>query len=239
MTARRAQRARSTLRAAAPARAHVAAEHVILVHGIWMRGITLHFLAQHLRRAGYRVDIFDYASVFGGFAQGVQGLRERIRALDASVVHLVGHSLGGLVALEALRSDDEPPRGRVVCLGTPLRGSAVARGLAAIPGGRWLLGHSADALLAGLEDWRGKHRVGVIAGDLPIGFGSALGTLVSPHDGTVSIAETQLPGIADHRTVSSSHTGMLLSSEVAELTVGFLRRGRFDASREDAAARDG
>lgn len=202
-------------------------EHVILLHGVWMRGITLHALARRLRHADFTVEVLDYASVFGGFERTVDRLRERMRASNADVVHLVGHSLGALVALEAVRGRRKLPRGRIVCLGPPLRGSAVARGLTAIPGGRWLLGHSAHALLDGIDAWSGTRSVGVIAGRLPLGFGIAVGALTSPHDGTVSVEETRLPGIADHRTVTTSHTGMLLSSEVADLTVDFLRDGRF------------
>jgi pimeloyl-ACP methyl ester carboxylesterase len=206
-------------------------DHVILLHGIWMRGITLQPLARRLRSAGYGVETFDYASVLGGVEPAIARVRERLRAVDADQVHLVGHSLGALVALEAVRGMRNLPRGRVVCLGPPLRGSAVARGLAGVPGGRWLLGHSAQALLDGVDAWSGPRRIGVIAGRLPFGLGFALGSLASPHDGTVAVAETQLPGIADHRTVSASHTGLLFSAEVAELTVDFLRDGRFSAAR--------
>lgn len=211
-------------RVVAPAR-----EHVILLHGIWMRGVTLAYLSRRLRLAGYAVETMDYASVFTGFAPAVEQLRARLRAIEAPAVHLVGHSLGGLVALEATRGVRGLPRGRVVGLGSPLRGSAVARGLASIPGGRWLMGHSVEPLLAGLDDWSGSRKVGVIAGKLPFGLGFALGTLGSPHDGTVAVAETRLPGIADHRTVSASHTGMLLSHEVADLVIEFLRQGRFES----------
>lgn len=204
-------------------------EHVILLHGIWMRGVTLAYLSRRLRLAGYSVETMDYASVFTGFDPAVEQLRLRLRALEAPTVHLVGHSLGGLVAIEAARGVRGLPRGNIVSLGSPLRGSAVARGLAALPGGRLLMGHSVEPLLAGLGDWRGSRKVGVIAGKMPFGLGIALGPLSAPHDGTVAVAETQLPGIADHRLVSASHTGMLLSSEVAELTVAFLRHGRFEA----------
>ncbi|MEO7433221.1 MAG: lipase family protein [Dokdonella sp.] len=202
-------------------------DHVILLHGIWMRGITLLPLARRLRAAGYTVETIDYASVFRGIAPAVQRLRERMLASDAPAVHLVGHSLGSLVALEAARESGGLPQGRIVCLGPPLLGSAVARGLAAIPGGKILLGHSADPLLAGVRPWIDSRRVGVVAGRLPFGIGAAIGALAAPHDGTVSVAETQLEGIADHRTVDTSHTGLLFSTEVVELTVGFLRDGCF------------
>lgn len=202
-------------------------EHVILIHGIWMRSVTLHWLARRLRQAGYTVETLDYASVFGGIVPAIARLRERVGNADAQAVHLVGHSLGALVALEAARGFEAAPGGRIVCLGPPLRGSAVARAMAAVPGGRWLMGHSAGVLVDGIEAWSGPCEVGVIAGRLPLGLGVAIGPLHAPHDGTVSVEETQLDGIADHRTVAASHTGLLLSSEVAQLTVAFLRDGHF------------
>jgi pimeloyl-ACP methyl ester carboxylesterase len=204
-------------------------EHVILLHGIWMRGIALLPLARRLRAAGYRVETVEYASVFGGVERAAARLRERMGAIDADTVHLVGHSLGALVALEAVRGAHTLPDGHIVCIGPPLRGSAVARSLAAIPGGRLLLGHSADVLAGGLDEWDDARRVGVIAGRMPLGLGIAIGALTTPHDGTVSVAETRLPGIADHRTVAASHTGLLFSSAAADLTVAFLRDGRFAA----------
>ncbi len=85
--------------------------------------------------------------------------------------------------------------------------------------------------ILGIDPGSQRTGVGIIdvddTGKLPFGLGITLGGLASPHDGTVSVEETQLPGIADHRTVATSHTGMLLSSEVADLTIEFLRDGRF------------
>jgi pimeloyl-ACP methyl ester carboxylesterase len=206
-------------------------EHVILLHGIWMRGITLLPLARRLRAAGYTVETIDYASVFRGIDPVVARVRERMRASETKAVHLVGHSLGALVALEAARDEHELPDGRIVCIGPPLRGSAVARGLVSLPGGRLLLGHSAGPLLDGVVAWTDPRRVGVIAGRLPFGLGITIGTLKAPHDGTVSVEETQLAGISDHCSVVASHTGLLFSSEVADLTIAFLRTARFASSR--------
>jgi hypothetical protein len=69
--------------------------------------------------------------------------------------------------------------------------------------------------------------VGAIAGRLPIGFGFAFGALTSPHDGTVSVAETELPGLTDHCVVPATHTGLLFSQDAAEQTIAFLRTARF------------
>ena len=127
----------------------------------------------------------------------------------------------------ALQRAPEITRGRVVCLGSPLRGSAVARTVAQFPGGSLVIGKSLDVLTSGVERWEGKQAVGAIAGRLPIGFGFAFGALNSPHDGTVSVAETELPGLTDHVVVPATHTGLLFSQDAAAQTIAFLRTARF------------
>lgn len=202
-------------------------DHVILLHGLWMRGFTLAALRHRLEAAGFSVELFDYASVLRGPEIGVTSLVEKTRSHGGGKVHFVGHSLGGLVALQALQRAPEITRGRVVCLGSPLLGSAVARTVGQFPGGSLVIGKSLDILTRGLERWQGKQAVGAIAGRLPIGFGFAFGALTSPHDGTVSVAETELPGLTDHVVVPATHTGLLFSQDAAEQTISFLRTARF------------
>ena len=204
-----------------------ASEHVILLHGLWMRAFTLIALRHRLERAGFAVELFDYASVTHGPDIEVARLVQRIEALNSKKVHLVGHSLGGLVALQALQRVPELTRGRVVCLGSPLRGSAVARGVARLPGGTFVIGKHLAILRDGIERWEGRQEVGAVAGRLPIGFGFAVGTLASPHDGTVSVVETELPGLTDHCVVPATHTGLLFSEEAAAQTIAFLRAAQF------------
>ncbi|MGH8040719.1 MAG: esterase/lipase family protein [Rudaea sp.] len=204
-------------------------ETVILLHGLWMRAFTLAALRHRLQGAGFSVELFDYASVLRGPEAGVENLLNRARADKGRTIHFVGHSLGGLVALQALQRAPELTRGRVVCLGSPLRGSAVARSLARLPGGALVIGKSLNILTSGIERWDGKQSVGAVAGRLPIGFGFAFGALTSPHDGTVSVAETELPGLTDHCVVPATHTGLLFSQDAAEQTIAFLRTARFAA----------
>lgn len=205
-------------------------ETCILLHGLWMRAFTLAALRRRLEQSGYDVALFDYASVLRDPQASIAQLVARVRALGAGKIHYVGHSLGGLIALQALQQTPDLPPGNVVCLGSPLRGSAVARNLARVPGGSMLIGKNAEILRNGLQHWNGSRAVGMIAGRLPIGFGILTGALAVPHDGTVSVSETELPGLADHRVVAASHVGLLFSEEVAAQTVAFLRAGRFTAA---------
>jgi pimeloyl-ACP methyl ester carboxylesterase len=202
-------------------------ELVILLHGLWMRGFTLTMLRHRLQRAGYAVESFDYASVTSTPDVGVERLVRRVHEAKNGKIHFVGHSLGGLIALHALKRAPDLIGGNVVCLGAPLRGSAVARGVARLPGGSFVIGKSLAMLREGIERWEGAQPAGSIAGRLPIGLGFAVGTLASPHDGTVSVAETELPGLTDHCVVPATHSGLLFSERAADQTVAFLRDARF------------
>jgi pimeloyl-ACP methyl ester carboxylesterase len=199
---------------------------VLLLHGIWNARAWVGPLAWRLRLQGFSVDSFGYPSVFGGPEVAVPLLVERLRGRGP--VALVGHSLGGLVALEALRVAPELEVSRVVCLGSPLCGSETARALAS-HGWAAALGRSGGLLRHGLPAWQGRAEVGLVAGSVPHGLGALLGAVHADSDGTVALAETRLPGLADHCVVPASHSGLVLSPEVARQTAAFLREGRFHA----------
>ena len=193
-----------------------------------MRGFTLALMARRLREAGHEVCVFDYASVTRRPEAGLARIAEYIAALPAGKVHLVGHSLGGLMAMELARTGCNREGGRVVCMGTPLSGSAVARVLAGWTPLRWTLGEARQWLCEGLAEWPGETSIGMIAGSMPFGFGVFIPGLSSPHDGTVAVAETRDDRLAGHVIVHASHSGLLLSQRVATLTAAFLARGAFD-----------
>jgi pimeloyl-ACP methyl ester carboxylesterase len=202
-------------------------ERVVLLHGLWLRGGAMNYLSRRLDAAGFDAQTFDYATVRDGIDVASERLRECIRALGSGTVHLVGHSLGGLVAALIVQRHPDLIDGRIVCLGAPLRGSAAARSLKGIPGGSAMLGHSVKLLEQGLERWDGPQQLGVVAGRLPIGLGFLLGGVAAPHDGTVAVEETRLPGITDHRVIAAAHTGLVYSDPAAQHTIAFLRDGHF------------
>jgi pimeloyl-ACP methyl ester carboxylesterase len=82
-------------------------DHVILLHGLWMRGFALSMLHRRLIEAGFRVHRFDYLSVAATQQRILDRLHARMDGLvgEADAVHLVGHSLGGLLALRACLAD--------------------------------------------------------------------------------------------------------------------------------------
>ncbi len=204
---------------------------VILLHGLYMTGAELVVLRHRLRRVhGFRTRIFRYRSMAAGLAENAERLQAFIAETEGERVHLLGHSLGGVVLLRLLASQPQVAPGRVVCLGSPLKGSSFARVFSRVPLGPQLVGRSMlEALdpVVGADRWSGARDLGVIAGSVHVGMGALLGVVSSPGDGTVSVEETRLPGATDHLVLPVSHGSMLLSAEVADEAAGFFRSGRF------------
>jgi pimeloyl-ACP methyl ester carboxylesterase len=203
----------------------------VLLHGLWMHGFELGVLRRRLQaKTGMRTVTFSYPSMRGGLAEHVRRLLEFARQQDAAQLHFVGHSLGGLVILDALHVTNDLPPGRAVLLGTPLQGSRAAQGVVrALPFGRSVLGMTAyQELVHGKpRQWMGESDVGVIAGSYNVGLGRLFVSREAESDGTVLVSETLLPGAADHIVLRTSHTSMLFSPEVAAQTAHFLQQGSF------------
>lgn len=206
-------------------------DSVVLVHGIWMTGLELGWLARRLRDCGYQTVLFRYHSLRNTVAQNASLLCQRINELGHSPVHLVGHSLGGLVILQALQDQPDLIGGRIVLLGSPVNGSVIAQRLHRYRLSRWLIGHSGErALLGGGPRWRGQQSLAVISGTRPVGVGRLLGGFDGPNDGTVALAETQLENVSASLTFHSSHFGLLASKPVAASVCAFLGQGNFSAA---------
>ncbi|MBK7765591.1 MAG: alpha/beta fold hydrolase [Sulfuritalea sp.] len=210
-------------------------ETAILVHGLWTPAAVFALHGRWLLRRGYRVLRFGYPSVRGTLSQNALGLKRYIAAQVApgssARIHLVGHSLGGLVILEMLRHEPDPRLRRAVLLGTPCVDSHCARRLAGMAGMPALLGHSiiewlsrvpgiAAAPCAAME-------IGVLAGTRSVGLGRVVPGLPRPNDGVVALAETRLPGAADCIALPVAHSEMLASRRCAAQIAMFLETGRF------------
>nr|WP_298156411.1 alpha/beta hydrolase [uncultured Pseudoxanthomonas sp.] len=199
---------------------------VVLVHGIWNAKSWLAPLARRLRHEGFEVEVFGYPSILGGPEPAIAALIQRLQG--GPPTHLVGHSLGGLIGLEALRRAPGLPVQRMVCLGSPLCGSGAARGLGRRAWTAPVLGRSGALLQAGCPPWQGGVPVGMVAGNVARGLGRLITRFQGESDGTVALEETRLPGLAAHCVVPASHTGLVFSAHAARQAAHFLREGRFD-----------
>lgn len=207
---------------------------VLLVHGLWMRSIAMRWLATRLRSQGFAPTTFGYYSLL----QDTDAVVARLAGVLAAHpgIHVVAHSLGGLLTLRAVERLGDAAIGRIVCLGSPLAGSGAAAAIAArIPAGAQLVGHNRALLQAGIGRIPDGVEAGMVAGCVPRGLGGLVARFDGPHDGTVSVAETRVPGLADHVVVRASHSGLLFSDEVVRQVAGFLRGDGFEHAVEPPA----
>ena len=207
---------------------------VVYVHGMWMPGEEMLYVKHHLEtQHGFTGHLFRYHSVRGSLDENAELLAEFVAEVEAGEIHLVGHSLGGVLALRMLSLNPDAKPGRIVCLGSPLNGSRAAEILHQTEWGNALLGNTiGDGVVReAANEWAGtvlkEREVGSIAGTTPVGLGRLVANFKEANDGTVAVAETELPGLKDHISLSHSHSSMVVSHEVADQVAAFLQTGRF------------
>lgn len=212
----------------------MSAEPVVLLHGLWMPAGEMWLVRRRLEADGrFEGLLFGYPSLSAPLDENADALFEFIIARNLSRAHLVGHSLGGIVALRMLARHADAPPGRVVCLGSPLAGSRPAQILERSAWGRKAVGNSLCQVLGDnpASDWAQQvtatREVGIIAGTRSVGLGRLVTRFAGDNDGTVAVAETRLPGAKDHLCLPVTHTTLATSRDVAEQTAAFLAHGEF------------
>jgi len=212
---------------------------VILIHGIWGQGLEMSLIKRRLEKEyGFQVLLFSYPSVRGSLDDNASKLSKFITEQQLDSAHLLGHSLGGVIALRMLANYPDTVQGRVVCVGSPLTGSRAVEFLTTQNWAEPFIGRSlpAGVVHAAANEWASHvcemREVGIIAGTMPVGFGRLVTTFDGDNDGSVAVSETRLEGAKDHVCINVSHKGMLVSSDVVDQAVAFLKRGEF--LRDDA-----
>jgi pimeloyl-ACP methyl ester carboxylesterase len=203
---------------------------VVLVHGAVVNGMEMFLLRRRLRRLGYSVRQFHYLSMLRGLDENVSRLREFILATPGETLHVVGHSMGGILIRHAFERDPDPRPGRLIALGSPFLDCWVARRISGLHNhSHRLHGKTVRDHLASARDpiWRGAREFGVIAGTYPAGLGRAFRDLPLPHDGIIRLEETRLGGIADHVSYRLNHFSLLASRRCAAQMHHFLSHGVF------------
>ena len=201
---------------------------VVFLHGIWMKSIVMQPMAARFRKAGYQTHCFSYPSMQKTPEQNAWLFSNYIESISADRLHFVAHSLGGIVLMHYFHAYNETRPGRVVMLGSPIGGSDNARIINELPLFRWALGESGEqGLLGGIPAWTSQRQMGMIAGSKSVGVGRLLGRSLETNDGAVAVSETLIPELTDHIVMPVSHTGMLVSANVASQAIHFLQNGYF------------
>ncbi|MBL9199694.1 MAG: hypothetical protein JNL39_04265 [Opitutaceae bacterium] len=212
-------------------------ETVLLLHGLGRTGWSMAVLGSALEHEGFHVVRPTYRSRTLSIEQiAGEWLPDQLAALRAAPrVHIVTHSLGGIIVRLWLRDHGAPPNfGRVVMLAPPNSGSEIVDAFRAFAPFRWLtgpngprLGTAPGDLPATLGPWPAPLvDLGIVAGGGAT-FATLGAALPSPHDGKVSVASTHLAGARDHVVVRCGHTGIALRRDPATQVARFLRHGCF------------
>lgn len=220
------------------------ADTVVLLHGLGRGPASMWPVAQTLAREGYEIVNLRYASqradiaalaeqtlapVFARATNGPAG-----QATPGGRVHIVTHSLGGILVRQYLRDHGVPASlGRVVMLAPPNGGSEIVDALKGWRVYAWLNGPAGLDLGTAVDQAPGRLgplpvgvQVGVIAGDAT--WNPLFSAMIpGPDDGKVAVARTHVAGESDHLVLPYSHTWLMNRRETRGQVVRFLRVGHF------------
>ena len=187
----------------------------------------MRILSLRLRAAGFRTGYASYASRHMHLKEAVETVARQIERMNGgSDLHLVGHSLGGVVALRLKHMRPDLNVHRVVQLGSPNRGSAVAHTLREVRIAREFFG----PVLSELAEDPGKD--GKPDPDVMAVAGAAMPRWIAQqygmrglNDGLVSVRSAWGWAAGKRRRVESIHGWLPLSAEVADDVIAFLKTG--------------
>ena len=190
---------------------------VILLHGLGRTPASMWWLSRYLRWAGIPSHLLGYPSNRQGLADNIEAVQARIAdLLLAMPVDLVGHSMGGVISRHLCVADNGLNVRRVVQLGAPNLGSALADRMGPFWAVRKACGPAIADLGVRTEILKPDPRIHAIAGTG--GCHTRHGVLQGPHDGAVTV-RSAWAGAATRYRVGAMHTLMPMSREVARTLV--------------------
>ena len=211
------------------------AEGVLLLHGIARRAASLRRMERAFQGAGFATLNLDYPARTAPLERLTEIVAPPVEAFSESVsrLHIVTHSMGGLLARSLIATHRPRNLGRVVMLAPPNGGSEIADRLHRLWAYRRFFGPAGAQLVTSRDDRTEAllgsvdYPLGIIAGDRSLYLLESLLWLPGPNDGRVTVARTRVPGLSDHVTLHADHATMMWNRAVIAEAVGFVRHGRF------------
>lgn len=210
-------------------------EYVILLHGMGRTSRAMAEIETRLSAAGYQVTNLDYPSTDITIEEAANDyLGKAVAAIlqkGENKIHLVTHSLGGIVVREYLQKNSLPEGSRIVMLAPPNHGSELADFLKDNPLYEAFMGPAGQALTtdpASKPNTLGplNYEIGIITGNedhFPI-FSFLFN---GPYDGKVSVESARLPEMTDFLVVPCGHTFIMNDDTVIMQIQYFLKNGKF------------
>jgi pimeloyl-ACP methyl ester carboxylesterase len=128
---------------------------VVLIHALGRSRWSMWLLARRLRAAGWRVAMVAYPSLRLSIEAASEWVAREVARVSGDWVsgrgrvHLVGHSLGGVIARRLALTRPDLDIARVAQIGAPNRGSSVGTRLA----GQSVVGASVRRVLGPVWTW--------------------------------------------------------------------------------------
>lgn len=210
-------------------------ECVILLHGLGRTKYSMNTIAERLERLGYMVWNEGYPSTEKPIASLVsEHVRPAVEWAEnkrARKIHVVSHSLGGILIRAYLQENALPSGSRIVMLSPPNNGSEVADRLKSFSLYRWMMGPAGQELGTSPDSIPGRLKpvaadIGIIAGTRSMEPWFSL-LIPGPDDGKVSVESTKLKEMNDFLMVESTHPFIMNDQKVIDQVVAYLRQGRF------------
>lgn len=215
-------------------------ELVVLLHGILKSSFDMSLIASDLKKEGYQILNISYPSRTMTLEQLSQFLGEQLSLSqefnNASRVHFVTHSMGGLITRYYLHENRPPNLGRVVMLSPPNHGSECADFMSETQSLKRIYEKVFGPAGAQLRTDH-KHAISEKV-DFPLGIiaGNASVNPIGPwilgnnceNDGVVTVERMKIDGMSDMIVLPTSHMWMVFNHEVRRQIVHFLQHERFD-----------
>lgn len=209
---------------------------VVLLHGLGRTPMSMATMAHALETRGYRVTNLAYPSTEAPIetltrdylASAVRHCRES----GCRRLHMVSHSLGGIMIRLYLQNHTLPAGSRIVMLSPPNQGSELADHLRSFRLYHWITGPAGQQL--GTQSDSVPRQLGPVTAPVGVITGSTSWNplysylIPGPDDGKVAVENARLEGMADFLVVPASHTFIMDDDEVIAQTIHFLQFGRFD-----------
>ncbi|MEM7438294.1 MAG: alpha/beta hydrolase [Pseudomonadota bacterium] len=210
-------------------------ECVVLLHGLARSSTSLLLMEWRLKREGYETVNLSYPSKDDTIEKLAEATLPAalVQCKDASRVHFVTHSMGGILLRYWMKDPGRRPAhlGQSVMLGPPNQGSPVVDQMTDLPG--FELWNGPAGIQLGTDDNGLPRTLGPV--DWPLGI-IAGNQSVSPilsammdeeNDGKVPVSSTRVDGMADHIVMPVTHTFMMNNPRVQDQVIAFLKAGQF------------